>query len=72
VLAEREHEAEGGDGDPRAKGAQLDERAPRQHQPAHDHEHERQCVEGLADDRAHRIDGPPADGAAVPAEVDDG
>ncbi len=71
VLAEREHQAEGGDGDPRAEGAQLDERAPRQHQAAHHHEHERQRVDGLADDRAHPIDDPSADGAAVPAEVDD-
>ena len=55
VLAEREHEADQGDGEPEPEGAHVDQRALRHHQHADRDEEERCQVGGRADEALHRV-----------------
>src|SRR5205823_2512926 len=71
VAAERDHQADDEDGEARAEGPDVDERAAPDHQAADRNEEDRQDPRGAADQRVEAVRERAPDVAAVPAEVDD-
>src|SRR5262249_39407590 len=67
VGSEHEAEAERGGHEAEAEGAEVDEAAPDQHQPAHAHERNRHDVGGGAEEVVRVAREPRPDAAAVPA-----
>src|SRR5207244_9733988 len=69
--AERREQAEADDGDTRAEGPHVHELAAGDHQPAEREKDDRSRIRRTADDRLEPVGDGAADGAPVPAQVED-